>query len=181
MDNEYVLIPIEDVSHSGIKGMRWGVRRYQNKDGSLTAAGKKRMSLTEKIKEYKTNKKRKAALEKARQTRIANKQVAEKRAKDIESGKIKAKNMTEDELQKRIKRLELEKTYNDAVKNSKQTELGSRFTSTFKTSLVDKLADNVGADLISQVAKAFGAKAINAATKNMFDGDAVFANNKKKG
>ena len=27
--------------HWGIKGMRWGVRRYQNKDGTLTAAGKK--------------------------------------------------------------------------------------------------------------------------------------------
>ena len=33
---EYVL------THSGIKGMKWGVRRYQNKDGTLTAAGKKR-------------------------------------------------------------------------------------------------------------------------------------------
>lgn len=28
--------------HYGIKGMRWGIRRYQNKDGTLTAAGKKR-------------------------------------------------------------------------------------------------------------------------------------------
>ena len=28
--------------HSGVKGMKWGVRRYQNKDGSLTPAGKKR-------------------------------------------------------------------------------------------------------------------------------------------
>lgn len=28
--------------HWGIKGMKWGVRRYQNKDGSLTDAGKKR-------------------------------------------------------------------------------------------------------------------------------------------
>ena len=30
--------------HHGIKGMQWGVRRYQNSDGSLTAAGKKRVS-----------------------------------------------------------------------------------------------------------------------------------------
>lgn len=30
------------LAHYGIKGMKWGVRRYQNEDGSLTAAGKKR-------------------------------------------------------------------------------------------------------------------------------------------
>ena len=28
--------------HYGITGMKWGVRRFQNKDGSLTNAGKKR-------------------------------------------------------------------------------------------------------------------------------------------
>ena len=32
------------LTHSGVKGMKWGVRRYQNKDGSLTAAGRKRYS-----------------------------------------------------------------------------------------------------------------------------------------
>ena len=30
------------IIHHGIKGMRWGVRRYRNKDGTLTAEGKKR-------------------------------------------------------------------------------------------------------------------------------------------
>ena len=33
-----------ELYHWGIKGMRWGVRRYQNKDGTLTPAGKKRRS-----------------------------------------------------------------------------------------------------------------------------------------
>jgi hypothetical protein len=28
--------------HHGIKGQKWGIRRYQNKDGSLTYAGRKR-------------------------------------------------------------------------------------------------------------------------------------------
>lgn len=31
------------LSHHGIKGMRWGIRRYQNEDGSLTWAGKRRV------------------------------------------------------------------------------------------------------------------------------------------
>lgn len=30
------------LAHYGIKGMKWGIRRYQNEDGSLTSAGKNR-------------------------------------------------------------------------------------------------------------------------------------------
>lgn len=40
--------------HHGVKGQKWGVRRYQNADGSLTNAGKKRLAKDLK-KDYKKN------------------------------------------------------------------------------------------------------------------------------
>lgn len=43
MPHDYVLITNGELYHHGIKGMKWGVRRYQNPDGSLTPAGYKRL------------------------------------------------------------------------------------------------------------------------------------------
>ena len=39
----------DELYHYGIKGQKWGVRRYQNKDGSLTPAGKKRRSSSDEV------------------------------------------------------------------------------------------------------------------------------------
>lgn len=150
-----------ELEHSGVKGMRWGIRRYQNQDGSLTPEGRKRRSIGSTYKTYRRNKKRKEALKKARETRAANKIAAEQRAKDIKKGKIKPKDMTIEELNQRIARLQLEKSYTDAVRNQKQNYAGQRFASKFKDSLVDKMADNVAADLLNQIAKALGADFIN--------------------
>lgn len=43
-----------ELRHHGVKGQRWGFRRYQNKDGTLTAAGKKHYSESEQDDIYKT-------------------------------------------------------------------------------------------------------------------------------
>ena len=44
---EYEIHNIDELAHHGIKGQRWGIRRYQNKDGSLTPAGQKRRAKLE--------------------------------------------------------------------------------------------------------------------------------------
>lgn len=39
--------------HHGIKGQKWGIRRYQNEDGSLTAEGRERYGFSGKDQTYK--------------------------------------------------------------------------------------------------------------------------------
>lgn len=51
--SEYILTSNGELYHWGVKGQKWGVRRYQNKDGSLTAAGRKRYSDDPKVVESK--------------------------------------------------------------------------------------------------------------------------------
>ncbi|MBR6287816.1 MAG: hypothetical protein IKR19_00555 [Acholeplasmatales bacterium] len=40
-------LEIRELYHHGIKGQKWGIRRFQNEDGSLTAEGKKRYQVND--------------------------------------------------------------------------------------------------------------------------------------
>lgn len=72
--------------HFGIKGMHWGIRRFQNEDGSLTSAGRARYDDSDGSPEKKTSE-----------------------SKPLE--KKKTSEMTDQELRERINRLNMEKQY----------------------------------------------------------------------
>ena len=81
-----------ELCHHGIKGMKWGVRRFQYKDGSLTGAGRKRYSEADNVKRaYKAEAKAakakyKAELKEARNTPEAKAERARKTKKAIKVG-----------------------------------------------------------------------------------------------
>ena len=55
MSNWYIIPSDNDLMHFGIKGQKWGVRRYQNPDGSYTAEGLKRYGLSDKKRAHQIN------------------------------------------------------------------------------------------------------------------------------
>lgn len=71
----------EFLEHHGILGMHWGDRRYQNKDGSLTNAGRQRYGVKQALHDHSVKKKRKKALKKAQAARKAKAKQVKKNEK----------------------------------------------------------------------------------------------------
>lgn len=111
-----------ELQHWGIKGMKWGVRRYQNKDGTLTAAGKKRYKAEmDKLKAEEVTLKNRAAtnaklakLDTKRKSIDALKKSADGISEPKRADQPRKKSigdMSDDELIKAIRRAQLEDQY----------------------------------------------------------------------
>ncbi len=128
---EYEIFKEGELYHWGIKGMRWGVRRYQNKDGSLTPAGQKRIRAEQaKVRQEEQALKNRKAVKGKLDRLEARKKAVEEGNKELdaatknagrkskkgssdapESGKKSIKDMTDDELMRAVNRSRLEEQY----------------------------------------------------------------------
>lgn len=144
-----------ELTHWGIKGMRWGIRRYQNKDGTLTATGKKRYA-----KEMAKLKEEERVAKNKQRTQAKINKLDEKRREieAIKSGKPiqkktqqtahkpSVKEMSDDELRAIVNRLQLEQQYRNL--KPEQVSAGKKFTDSVLKNVVAPAATEVGKNVL---------------------------------
>lgn len=125
--------------HHGVRGQKWGIRRYQNKDGTLTPAGRKRAEKLEKNYKELTGKK----LSKT------------SKLKEDDKAKPKSiKDMTNDELREKTTRMRLENDYvrestNMQNLNPEKVSIGKRLVSHTWKNVVSPAATEAGKRLLT--------------------------------
>lgn len=139
-----------ELTHHGVKGQRWGVRRFQKKDGTLTSAGKKRKNVSESVSEEEMTAQIKkhnlekqynrmlkeqeptSKLEKTKKVVDASNEMVTRTKNIVRNSQPKPKmdlsNMTDQQLRDRINRANLERQYNDLF-GSVEVSKGERYAS----------------------------------------------------
>lgn len=119
------------LEHHGIKGMRWGIRRFQNKDGSLTPAGRKRRASYASYDSSNTN-------------------TTVKKKSGSESSSSKAKSMSDEDLRKAINRLQMEKQYRDLYRdlNPERVSTGKKIVNASINKVLVPAAQEAGKNIV---------------------------------
>ena len=136
-----------ELYHYGVLGMKWGVRRYQNRDGSLTAEGRKRYNrdIAENLAKKKDSRIDTSSPDPNRWVREdieRSKRVIDsgsdliRQAKSIERDtsprstkkRLNVSNMSDKELREKINRELLERQYSDIFGEEAKVSRGRRFT-----------------------------------------------------
>ena len=158
------LLSDEELYHHGILGQKWGLRRYQNADGTLTPEGRERMLARARKYESKANitvgesysaKLRRAKLnQKAKDARYEIKKSDLKKArlkKSENNAKRSVKDMSDDELRREIARAKLENEYSQL--HPKHVSAGQKFASYVFKRMILPSATSVGTAYFTKVGK----------------------------